>query len=153
MNYPSEGVALGRSIVQMEPKGRGSGLCLKTEVSVRSRRYLVWAENPSPFMSRPLGGCTKFVSEAGCISLSSDGLLRIPNSRVLGLPASGGGVRGILTEVTQPCSVSAMTRQPAGPLGCASERQPGLEWRLCEVHGDTGEGAIDASREDLTHGF
>lgn len=46
MNYPNEGVALGRSIVQMEPKGRGSGLCLKTEVSVRSRRYLVWAENP-----------------------------------------------------------------------------------------------------------
>lgn len=48
--------------------------------------------------------------------------MRIPNSQVLGLPASRGGVRGILMEVTQPCSVSAMTRHPAGPLGCASER-------------------------------
>lgn len=50
--------------------GKGSGLCLKTEMC-EPEELGVASTRPSYFMFRPPGTCRKFVSKAGCVPLGA----------------------------------------------------------------------------------
>ena len=111
---------------------------------------------------RPLGRLRKFVSEAGCLI----GWWALKVSHILRFSASGGAKR--LIDHSLRCLWTSMNQALCRVLRmCCWRRQKGatsLEWRrdlysaLCQhsdqVHGNTGETAVNAGREeDLTQGW